>query len=145
MKTTREIIQQSRITVDQVGPDGGHGYIMLDARKPNKRAVVQWSNGLGWDHVSVSWPSRCPTWEEMCLVKKMFFYADECCVEYHPAEEDYVNQHPYCLHIWRPQDEKIPTPPSFMVGLKKGETMAELMQKVQQAANNRPSELFRRE
>lgn len=131
MKTTNEIIRQSRITVNRVGPDGGHGYIMLDTRKPNKRAEVQWSNGCGWDHVSVSWPSRCPTWEEMCTVKKMFFYAEEICIEYHPAEDEYVSFHPYCLHIWRPQDETIPTPPSWMIGPKKGESMSDLIRKAQ--------------
>lgn len=129
MKTTGEIIRQSRITVDMVGIDGGHGWLLLDMKKPNKRASVVWSNGDGWDHVSVAWPSRCPTWEEMCLVKKMFFYPEEVCVEYHPAESEYVNNHPYCLHIWRPQNETIPTPPSYMVGLKDGETMSEAIAK----------------
>src|SRR5690349_6482303 len=33
------------------------------------------SGGEGWEHVSISIPSedRCPTWEEMCFVKDLFW------------------------------------------------------------------------
>lgn len=61
----------------------------------------------------------------MCEIKRMFFYPEEACVEYHPAESEYVNNMPYCLHIWRPQREAIPTPPSWMVGSKRGQTLAQ--------------------
>lgn len=37
----------------------------------------------------------------------------------HPPVTDYVNFHPYCLHLWAPMDGiKIPLPPSWMVGPK---------------------------
>lgn len=72
----------------------------------------------GWEHVSVSIRDRCPNWEEMCHVKNLFWLPEECCVEYHPAEKDYVNMHAYCLHIWRPLNLAMPSPPSIMVGLK---------------------------
>ena len=36
-----------------------------------------------------------------------------------------VNQFQYCLHLWRPQDEILPIPPAWMVGLKKGQTRAD--------------------
>lgn len=70
------------------------------------------SNGGGWDHVSVTTKSgkRCPTWEEMCAIKDMFFMPDECVLQYHPAKEDYVNNHPCCLHLWKPQNFQIPMP-----------------------------------
>jgi hypothetical protein len=59
----------------------------------------------GWDHVSVHvcGESRCPTWEEMCCVKELFFKDDEWAVQYHPAKANNINVHPYTLHIWRPQ------------------------------------------
>lgn len=69
------------------------------------------TNGGGWEHVSVSRKNRCPTWEEMCAIKDMFFKPEECVVQYHPPKSDYVNRHPYCLHLWRPLHEKIPMPP----------------------------------
>jgi hypothetical protein len=79
--------------------------------------IVIASDGGGWDHVSVSPRNakRCPTWNEMCEIKKMFFEPEETIIEYHPPESDYINIHPYCLHLWRPQNQDIPTPPKWMV------------------------------
>lgn len=37
----------------------------------------------------------------------------------HPSEEEYIIQHPYCLHLWRPQKQNIPQHPSIMVGYQK--------------------------
>jgi hypothetical protein len=71
-----------------------------------------------WLHVSVSLPNRCPTWSEMSKIKKLFFGEDSCAVQYHPAKKDYVNNHPYCLHLWVRVGEDIPMPPSIKVGIK---------------------------
>lgn len=80
------------------------------------------SNGGGWEHVSVSPGSpnrkKCPTWDEMCAIKDMFFEPEETVVQYHPPKSDYVNNHPYCLHLWRPVDLEIPRPPAIFVGVK---------------------------
>lgn len=78
------------------------------------RVIVSASEG--WEHVSVSRPSRCPTWKEMCFVKDLFWEPHECAIQYHPAKKDYVNCNPFCLHIWKPIGVTFPTPPSFMVG-----------------------------
>ena len=77
------------------------------------------SNGGGWEHVSVT-PGNlnrraCPTWDEMCAIKDMFFKEDETVVQYHPPKSDYVNNHPYCLHLWRPLNKEIPRPPQIFV------------------------------
>ena len=78
--------------------------------------IASWA--LGWDHVSVSIKDRCPTWDEMCYVKGLFFEPDECVLQYHPAEESYVNHHPFCLHLWKPQGVEFPIPPTNLVGPK---------------------------
>lgn len=72
----------------------------------------------GWDHVSVSLPGRCPTWEEMDAIKRLFFHPHEVAMQLHPVEDEHVSNHPYCLHIWRPCDEALPLPPSFLVGVR---------------------------
>lgn len=126
MRTLNEIIKKPYLQVVESGADGGMGFLYLDRNRPNKRAVVVWSNGGGWDHVSVSWSNRTPTWGEMCVVKDIFFYPEETCIEYHPAQSEYVNQHPNCLHIWRPQNTELPKPPTWMVGLKKGQTIGDI-------------------
>jgi hypothetical protein len=74
------------------------------------------SDGRGWEHVSASLPDRCPTWAEMCVIKDMFWTDDDTVIQYHPAKDDYVNKHPYCLHLWRPTDILLPLPPTWMVG-----------------------------
>lgn len=123
MKSLSQILSSGRILITDSSADGGHGFIpCLDPKRPSKQAEVQWSNGGGWEHVSVSWPSRCPTWGEMCKVKDIFFRKDEWVMELHPPESEYVNLHEYCLHLWKPIGQDIPTPPSFMVGPRKGQT-----------------------
>ena len=125
MKTLSEILAAPRLMIIRAGEDGGCATAHLVSTKNRKTAAVIFSNGGGWDHVSVSFNHRCPTWEEMCEIKNMFFHPDEVVVQYHPAESDYVNNHPYCLHLWRPQEQAMPTPPAWMVGVKKGQTLAE--------------------
>lgn len=77
------------------------------------------STGGGWEHVSVTPCNQkrqlCPTWEEMCAIKALFFEPEEVAVEYHPAESEYVNNHPYCLHLWRPTGQEMPMPPKIFV------------------------------
>lgn len=73
------------------------------------------SAGEGWDHVSVSLATRCPSWTEMQHVKRMFFNSDEIAMELHVADTDHISLHPFCLHLWRPQDREIPLPPSKFV------------------------------
>lgn len=74
------------------------------------------SSECGWDHVSVSRRNRCPNWPEMSHIKSLFFGDDETVMQLHVPASDHVNDHPYCLHLWRPQKHEIPRPPGWMVG-----------------------------
>lgn len=74
------------------------------------------ASGDGWDHVSVSCENRCPTWEEMEYIKRLFFHEYETAMQLHVPVADHINAHPYCLHLWRPLSGTIPRPPSNMVG-----------------------------
>jgi hypothetical protein len=71
----------------------------------------------GWEHVSISTRRRCPNWIEMCFVKDLFWGPEECVVQFHPPKSCYVNNHPFCLHLWRHKDG-FPMPPMILVGLK---------------------------
>lgn len=71
-----------------------------------------------WQHVSVSLPNRTPHWSEMCRIKELFWGEDVTCIQFHPKKEDYVNFHPYCLHIWRWTKGEFPLPPTDLVGPK---------------------------
>ena len=94
--------------------DGNNGMFVLQTRKAVLKIVV--SDGMGWEHVSVSTGDRCPTWDEMCQVKALFWDNEDCAVQYHPAQTEYVNNHLYCLHLWRPVEGGLRIPPSIMVG-----------------------------
>jgi hypothetical protein len=74
------------------------------------------SSDAGWDHVSVSRRNRCPNWPEMSHIKSLFFKDDETAMQLHVPSPDHVNDHPYCLHLWRPIGMNIPRPPGWMVG-----------------------------
>ena len=71
----------------------------------------------GWEHVSVSTATRCPTWEEMCIVKDLFWTDEDAVLQFHPPKTEYVNNHRYCLHLWQPP-YPIVLPPSILVGIK---------------------------
>lgn len=89
--------------------------------KSGRKAMAVVSDGGGWEHVSVSLPgwNKCPSWEEMCEVKALFWEPEDCVVQYHPPESEYVNHHAYCLHLWRPSGgEGLPRPPSAFVGAR---------------------------
>ena len=99
--------------------EGNNGLFIID--HPNKNSNLKFrviaSDGMGWDHVSVSLSApRCPTWEEMCWIKGMFWTPEACVIQYHPAVEDYVNNHQFCLHLWRPTEAELPKPPNSFVG-----------------------------
>lgn len=77
---------------------------------------VQSSRDADWEHVSVSLPWRCPTWDEMAAVKSLFWKETECVMQLHVPAADHRNLHPYCLHLWRPRrGMKIPRPPADCV------------------------------
>jgi len=87
----------------------------------NKRGmaiVASW--GGGWEHVSASFKNRCPTLDEMCAIKDIFWHDEECVAQYHPPKSVYVNCHPYCLHLWKKAGSEYETPPALFVGLGKG-------------------------
>jgi hypothetical protein len=98
--------------------DGWNGRFFLRHPKTGKLFLLFVSNGLGWEHVSVSLPheKRCPTWDEMCWVKSLCWQPGETVVQYHPAEEDYVDLHPYVLHLFRPLEQELPRPDPTMIG-----------------------------
>lgn len=72
-------------------------------------------SGQGWDHVSVSLPDRCPTWDEMDYIKRLFFKDSESAMQLHVPNKDHINHHPFCLHLWRPMKGGIPRPDGWRV------------------------------
>lgn len=77
--------------------------------------AVQADAQTEWEHLSVSLADRCPTWEEMCFLKDLFWEPEETVVQYHPPKSEYVNIAKNCLHLWRYRGD-MPRPPKIFVG-----------------------------
>jgi hypothetical protein len=55
----------------------------------------------------------------MCYIKSLFWGPHEVVMQLHPAEAEYVNNCSTCLHLWKPINAVLPTPPAWMVGVKR--------------------------
>ncbi len=86
-------------------PGGGRYY----RDNPDGLAVIisgcTESDGRRWIHVSASHRNRPPTWDKMCEVKRLFIGPARRAIQIHPPESEYVNLHPYCLHLWACVDD----------------------------------------
>lgn len=122
---TFKVPNKYRIKAGRLGSDdsiGNAGAFEIKLKHGQTVFVIA-SDGAGWEHVSVSRRDRCPTWDEMCQIKAMFWDEDDCVLQFHPPRSEYINIHPNCLHLWRPTDgnQSMPMPPSILVGVKGGE------------------------
>lgn len=97
-------------------PGDPFGWFMVPSPiKPAQMMAVQADGQTDWEHISVSLRNRCPTWEEMCYLKDLFWEAEDTVVQYHPPKSEYVNLAKNCLHLWRFTGE-MPRPPRGYVG-----------------------------
>lgn len=99
--------------------DGPYGAFFVQGPcGENLKIIASGGDETGWEHVSVSTERRTPNWREMCFVKGLFWDPEECVMQLHPPQSTYINNHPYCLHMWRPTNQAIPLPPPILVGIK---------------------------
>ena len=116
-----EILKSYRFLSGDMSSPPGASYGMFDMPGPcgeRLKIVSSGTDGTPWEHVSVSTRRRIPNWIEMCFVKKLFWAPDDCVVQFHPPESDYVNNHPFVLHLWRWIGGDFPQPPAWTVGIK---------------------------
>lgn len=105
--------------------DGMTGFFVIPMDERNVAMIIASTGNeiVPWEHASVrigekhnrKLKERIPTWEEMCLVKEIFWTEEECVIQFHPKAADYVNCHPCVLHLWRPINGEFPTPPKIAV------------------------------
>lgn len=117
----KDINKIKNLKIISRGIDGGNGWLKIphvkkDGTKTNKIASVVYSVGGGWEHVSIALLNQnTPTWEDMCYVKSLFWDDNEVVMQLHPKKSEYVNNKENCLHLWRPLNCEIPTPPKIFV------------------------------
>lgn len=121
------VLQANRVRSGDMASDDSYGLagmfkLLAPIKGGGTTLLLAISSGVdeenGWEHVSVSCEDRCPTWDEMCFVKDIFWAEEELVVQYHPPKSLHVNFHPHCLHMWRSLRMPIPAPPTFLVGPK---------------------------
>lgn len=125
---------QYRIRHGRMGSDesaGNSGAFHVPSKIPGRQLLIIASDGADWQlselpgepwehvsvHAEVGGKNRMPTWEEMSQVKDLFWDAEDVVVQFHPKKSEYVNNHPFTLHLWRPTMTVLPTPPTITVGL----------------------------
>ena len=105
-------------TTEAFGNNGG--FTIPSPVKKSRTLHVFASDGIGWEHVSVSVrigkgdEVQTPFWDEMQYLKGIFWDAEDVVMQLHPAESDYVNVAENVLHLWRPVGTEIPLPPVEM-------------------------------
>ena len=57
-----------------------------------------------WLHVSMSRPTRIPSYDDLLAVKRLFVGRERKAVQVFPAEAEHYNRHPHCLHLYSPID-----------------------------------------
>lgn len=125
MKVPEQFRLTRHLLLGSTPGSGNNGFFIVPHPKVKNYVLsCMASDGLGWNHVSVTvsalnkQPARCPTWSEMCYIKDLFWHKDDCVIQYHPPESEYVNNHPFCLHLWQPIEIPLPIPDSLLVGIK---------------------------
>lgn len=123
MRNLRELEQFRRLDWELkahgIVGDHGNGAFVIPG-EPDINVIA--SNGDNWDHLSVTiTPAldvahRCPTWEEMETVRKLFTKPNEVWVQFGVPSREHISFHPYCLHWWRHHTREVRLPPSYMVG-----------------------------
>lgn len=112
-------VEQFRVLSGPMGSDislGNNGAFQLTSPSGTPLFVIV-SDGRGWEHVSVSTERRCPRWDEMDFVKRLFWDDEETVIQLHPPRSRWINNHPYCLHLWKPTGVEIPLPDTILVGV----------------------------
>lgn len=103
----------------QLGPSASGanwGYFEMKTTAGTVR-IISSGTDPEWEHVSVSLADRCPSWSEMQAVKELFWDDSEVVLQFHPTKAEYVNCHPYCLHMWRHKQTNHALPPRRLIGL----------------------------
>jgi hypothetical protein len=69
-----------------------NGLIVIGSSDPTPFGRLQ--------HLSVSYRSRYPSWQEMTWLRDLFMDPDRDAMMVMPVAEDYVNIHEFCLQVW---------------------------------------------
>lgn len=76
--------------------DDGYGYLTVLVALATRTGT----DGPRW-HLSISHPTRHPTWEEIKEARFRFMPGDITVAMLLPPEELWINEHEHCFHLWQ--------------------------------------------
>ena len=88
--------------VDTFGPSGRiyqdkrTGLKIIETTSPHPQSDQE------WHHLSMSYPDKLPTYDEMKLVKAIFVGNGHHSLQIFPPEKKNISIHDFCLHLWTP-------------------------------------------
>lgn len=56
-------------------------------------------------HISMSYPDHDPSWDEIKMLREVFFPPDVDAAMFLPRASNYVNVHRHCFHLWQTPQE----------------------------------------
>lgn len=114
LEATRMVVGPKRST----RMDGPNGAFTVTIKGDRLRVIAHdgvHGHATGWEHVSVSLSNKSPSWEQMEVIRRLFWAETETVVQIHPPLDDYVNIHPYTLHLWRKIGGEHELPPKELI------------------------------
>ena len=90
--------------------DGFNGAFLVPLEGELWHVII--ADGMGFKHLSITNAQKrmLPNWTVLSRVKDAYCGDDEWAVLYFPAKDDYINDHPFCHHLWTPLNEPLPKP-----------------------------------
>lgn len=71
-------------------------------------SVAIYDDGREWLHVSFSRERKIPTYADLQFVKREFIGNEKKAIMIFPEQENYVNIHKNCLHLWYSAENPLP-------------------------------------
>lgn len=81
-------------------------------------SVAVYDDGREWLHVSMSRKNRIPSYSDIVLVKQSFIGVNKKAVMVFPEQENHVNIHNNCLHLFYCAENPLPEFSGFIGGMR---------------------------
>lgn len=59
-----------------------------------------WHDGAEWIHASMTRRDRCPSYEDLCLLRRAAFGGDGWAYQVFAPAAKHINAHEHALHLW---------------------------------------------
>lgn len=87
-------------TFDAAAFHGPGGLLVIVSAAPEVH-----EDGRRWAHASASKKGQLPNWQELKVIKDLFFGPTRLVMQILPPQDEYVNVMPTCLHLWHCIDD----------------------------------------